>query len=75
MKLFVGVCVLTVVGESSPAVVLFEKSTQHLMAHLPLFPQGHVRGHHLIVCVQVVTANATNMFFVLQPHTYSTSKI
>lgn len=51
---------LAVVGECSPAVVLFKQGPQNLMAHLCLLPQGHVRGHHLIVCVQVVTANITN---------------
>lgn len=48
---------LAVVGECSSAVVLFKQGTQNLMAHLCILPQGHVRGHHLIVRVQVVTAN------------------
>lgn len=48
---------LAVVGECSSAVVLFKQGPQNLMAHLCFLPQGHVRGHHLIVCVQVVTAN------------------
>lgn len=51
---------LAVVGQCSPAVLLLEQGPQNLMAHLPLLPQGYVRGHHLIVRVQVVTANITN---------------
>lgn len=48
---------LAAVGERSPAVVLFKEGPQNLMAHLCLLSQGHVRGHHLIIRVQVVTAN------------------